>query len=60
MLKKVETRRLTDTRTNAVMAFNKKTLIECGFPTCEDYNVLYEDGKITIVKDLNLVEVKKE
>ena len=53
MLRKVETRRLTETKTNAIIAFDKEKLRECGFPVREDYNVLYEDDKITIVKDLN-------
>ncbi len=55
MLRKIETRRLTETPTNAIMAFDKEKLRECGFPAREDYNVLYEDNKITIVKDLDSV-----
>lgn len=53
MIRKVETRRLTETRTNAIMAFDKEMLKNCGFPVKQDYNVIYEEGKITIVKELD-------
>lgn len=58
MLRKVETRRLTDAPASAILALDKKVMNECGFPTKEDYNVLYEDGKITLVKTLDMLEVK--
>lgn len=58
MLRRIEQRKLTKTPTHAVMALNVKTLEECGFPTGEEYNVIYEDGKVTIVKEIKSVEIK--
>lgn len=55
MLRKIELRRLTETPTSVVMAFDKKEMNNCGFPARGDYNVLYEDGKVIIVKELESV-----
>lgn len=53
---KIENRKLTITPVNAVMSFNKKSLLDIGFEA-GDYNVVYEQGKITIVKELKSVIV---
>jgi hypothetical protein len=57
MLRRIEQRKLTKTPTHAVIALNRQTLELCGFPTGEEYNVIYEDGKITIVKEVKSVEL---
>ena len=54
--KKIELRTLTITPVNAVMSFNKKKLKEFGIEAGE-YNVVYEEGKITIVKELKSVVI---
>lgn len=50
----IESRKMTFTPTNAVMSFNRKKLLEFGICAGE-YNVVYEKGKITIVKELQSV-----
>lgn len=52
----IERRTLTVTPVNAIMSFNKKKLKEFGIEAGE-YNVVYEKGKITIVKELQSVIV---
>ncbi len=52
----IERRTLTITPSTAVMSFNKKRLAEFGIEGGE-YNVVYEDGKITIVKELKSVVI---
>lgn len=54
---KVENKRMTAARTHAVMTFNNQALKDCGMPPGKDYVVVYEDGKITIAKELKAVEV---
>jgi len=54
----IEQRKLTKTPTHAMLSFNQRILERCGFPTSEEYNVIYEDGKITIVKEIKSVEIK--
>lgn len=52
----IERRTLTVTNVNAVMSFNKRSLEEYGLKAGE-YNVVYEEGKITIVKELKSVVI---
>lgn len=50
----IERRALTINKVNGVMSFNKKRLEEFGICAGE-YNVVYENGKITIIKELTSV-----
>ena len=52
----IELRTLTITPVNAIMSFNKKKLKEFGLEAGE-YNVVYEKGKVTIVKELKSVVI---
>jgi len=52
----IERRTLTITSLNALISFNKKSLLISGLEAGE-YNVVYEEGKITIVKELKLVVI---
>ena len=52
----IERRTLTITPVNALMSFNKKSLLISGIEAGE-YNVVYEEGKITIVKELKSVVI---
>ncbi len=52
----IERRKITVTPVNAIMSLNRKSLEKIGFGAGE-YNVVYEDGKITIVKELKSVVV---
>lgn len=52
----IERRTLTITPVNALMSFNKKSLLINGLEAGE-YNVVYEEGKITIVKELKSVVI---
>lgn len=52
----IEKRTLTITSVNAIMSFNKRSLEECDIEAGE-YTVVYEEGKITIVKKLKHVVI---
>ena len=54
----IEHRTITSTHTHAIIVLNKKLLTEHGFKLSEEYIVLYEQGKITIAKELKSAEVK--
>lgn len=55
---KVETRKMTPVLRGSQMLFNKDFLNECGLSVDGKYVVVYEEGKITIAKELKSVEVK--
>ena len=55
---RVETKKITNTHTHGLMSFNKNHLKECGMPAGAEYVVVYDNGIITIAKELKSVEVK--
>jgi len=55
---KIEIRKMTPVLRGSQMVFNKDILIECGFDPSGKYVIVYEEGKITIAKELKSAEVK--
>jgi len=55
---KIESRKMTSVLRGSQIVFNKDILVECGFDPEGKYVVLYEEGKITIAKELKSAEVK--
>jgi len=55
---KIETRKMTPVIRGSQIVLNKDILIECGFDPSGKYVVVYEEGKITIAKELKSAEVK--
>jgi len=55
---RVETRKMTPVLRGSQMVFNKEYLNECKMSVDGKYVVLYEEGKITIAKELESAKVK--
>ena len=55
---KIGHRKLTNTKTNRIMSFDREYLDEIGF-TAGNYTVLYENNRVSIVKNVENVILKE-